>query len=188
MSNKKTEPIDKATATIKKSTTTDALKVSVTSSVAAAMAQSTNWVAATGVQTTVNTWSGVAVSIGANATVISGLRAQLAVAEAKQEGLRRDWTAARRQMLSAVTVFCGGSADKVTGFSLDVVSYSRIGALAAPTELAVNPGPVAGEVASKWARGLATHGFLVQHATDPTNAATVSRPSPAPSAASRSAG
>lgn len=140
------------------------------------MAQSTNWVAATGVQTTVNTWSGVAVSIGANATVISGLRAQLAVAEAKQEGLRRDWTAARRQMLSAVTVFCGGSADKVTGFSLDVVSYSRIGALAAPTELAVNPGPVAGEVASKWARGLATHGFLVQHATDPTNAATVSQP------------
>ena len=81
-------------------------------------------------------------------------------------------------MLSTVTVFCGGSADLVTGFNLDVVSHTRIGALAAPIDLAVNPGTVPGEVVAKWTKGLAIHGFVVQHATDPTNAATISAPTP----------
>jgi hypothetical protein len=79
-------------------------------------------------------------------------------------------------VISTVTVFCGGSADKVKGFNLDVVTHARIGALAVPTDLTVNPGKVLGEVLAKWARGLAKHGFVAQHATDPSNAATISAP------------
>ena len=159
---------------MKKSTATDALKVSVTHSLAQAMQQSPDWASATDVQSAVKVWGKDADSIDANAKAIANLRAQLKAAEAQQEGLRRDWQASKKQVLSTVTVYCGGSADKVKGFNLDVVTRARLGALATPTSLAVNPGKVQGEVVSSWAKGLATHGFLVQHATDPTNAATVS--------------
>ena len=178
MSKAKKPPVDRAVATIKKGMVTDTLKVSVTSSVSQAMAQSPDWAAATDVQTAVKAWSADAAAIDSNAKVIAGLRAQLAVAEAKQQGFRRDWAASKMQVVSAVTVFCGGSADKVKGFNLDVVSRSRLGALEAPSNLTVNPGTVLGEVVGKWAKGLATHGFVVQHATDPTSVATISAPVP----------
>ncbi len=176
MSKANKPPVDRAVATIEKSMKTDTLKVSVTASISQAMAQSPDWAAATDVQTAVKAWSADAVAIGANATVIANLRAQLAVAEAKQEGLRRDWGSSKMQVMSTVTVFCGGSAEKVAGFNLEVVSHARVGALGAPVDLTVNPGTVPGAVVSKWLKGLASHGFLVQHATDPTNAATFSAP------------
>ncbi len=155
---------------------TDALKVSVTHSLAQAMQQSPDWASATDVQNAVKTWGKDADSIDANAKVIANLRAQLKAAEAQQEGLRRDWQASKKQVLSTVTVYCGGSADKVKGFNLDVVTRARLGALPTPANLAVNPGKLPGEVVSTWDKGLAAHGFLVQHATDPTNAATISMP------------
>jgi len=71
-------------------------------------------------------------------------------------------------------VYCGGSADKVKGFFLDVVKHTTIGALAAPIGLVVNPGTVPGDVVSKWKKGVARHGFVVQHATDPSTPATIS--------------
>ena len=82
--------------------------------------------------------------------------------------------ASKKQVVTNVTVYCGGSADKVTGFSLEVITHGRIGLLAAPVDLTVNPGALPGEVESKWTKGVAIHGFVVQHATDPTNAATIS--------------
>ena len=166
--------INRAVATIKTSTTTDALKVSVTHSLAAAMPKSQDWAAATDVQAAVTVWTANADAMDANAKVIAGLRAQLGTAEAKQEGLRRDWAASRKQVVSCVTVYCGGSADKVKGFSLDVIRHGRLGALDAPVGLTVNPGAAPGEVVSKWTAGIAQHGFVVQHATDPGNAATIS--------------
>jgi hypothetical protein len=75
---------------------------------------------------------------------------------------------------SAVTVYCGGSADKVKGFSLDVVNRGRLGILPAPEGLSVNPGVEPGEVVATWPKGIYGHGFVVQHATDPSNPATVS--------------
>jgi hypothetical protein len=167
-------PVDKASATIKSSTNTDSLKVSVTATLAQTMAKSPDWAAATGVQTAVQAWTGSATAIGANTQTVQGLKAQLAAAEVKQRGLRRDWVAARKQVISSVTVYCGGSADKVTGFGLDVIAHGRIGLLAAPIDLTVNPGTLPGEVVCEWTKGVAGHGFVVQHATDPNNAATVS--------------
>jgi hypothetical protein len=46
--------------------------------------------------------------------------------------------------------------------------------LGAPVRLTVNPGKVVGEVVAAWTKGVAVHGFGLQHATDPTNAATLS--------------
>jgi hypothetical protein len=177
MSNKKAA-VDRAVATIRRATNTDALKTSVTHSLSQAMSQSPDWPAATDVQTAVKVWSTGADAIDANAKVIAGLRAQLTAAEAKQSGLRRDWFAAKKQVVSTVTVFCGGSADKVKGFTLDVVTRTAIGPLAAPIDVTVNPGTALGDVVSKWTKGLATHGFVVQHATDPSNAATISGSTP----------
>jgi len=175
MSNsKKKAAVDRAVATIKKATGTDALKVSVTGTIAQSMANSPNWGAATDVQTAVKAWTASAAAIGTNAQTISGLRAQLSTAEAKQLGLRRDWVASKKQVTTSVTVYCGGSADMVKGFNLDVITNGRLGLLDSPVGLAVNPGTVPGEVVAKWTKGIAVHGFVVQHATDPTNAATIS--------------
>ncbi len=167
---------DQATATIKKSTRTDALKVSVTNELSQAMPQSPSWAVALDVQAAVKVLAANAAALGANATLISTLRAQLATAEAKQQGLRRDWGAAKSQVTSTVTVFCAGSADMVASFNLDVESHARLGPLGSPVDLSVNPGKNLGDVVGTWEKGIAAHGFLVQHATDPTNPATISAP------------
>ncbi len=155
-----------AVATIKKKTNTDVLRVAVTHEITQAMPQSPNWSTATDVQSSVKTWGAGADALDANAKVIANLRAQLKAAEAKQLTLRRDWTAAKKQVLTNVTVFCGGSADMVKTFYVDVITRTRLGILPAPTNLTVNPGKVPGEVVSMWDKGVAGHGFLVQHATD----------------------
>ena len=178
MSNKKNAAVVKAVATIKKSMTNDTEKVSVTGSTAQAMQQSASWATATDVQASVKTWTAAATNLDTNAKAILALRAQLVAAELKQEGFRRDWAAAKTQVLSNVTVFCGGNPETVTGFNLDILSRARIGVLEAPINLAVNPGAGPGEAVGTWAKGVAIHGFVVQHATDPTNAATVSAPTP----------
>jgi hypothetical protein len=66
----------------------------------------------------------------------------------------------------------------VKGFNLDVVTHARIGLLGAPIDLTVKPGKAVGEVLAAWAKGVAGHGFLAQHATDPGNPATISAPVP----------
>jgi hypothetical protein len=163
---------------MKKATGNDAAKVSTTRSVTQAMKQSPDWAAATTVQTAVTAWNNAANAIEASATAIANLRAQLKNAEATLASQRRDWAASKVQVTTAVTVFCGGSADKVKGFNLDVVTHARIGLLGAPIDLTVNPGKDVGQVLGAWAKGVAVHGFLAQHATDPNTAATVSAPVP----------
>jgi len=171
--NKKA-PVDRATATLKKAAKTDAVKTSVSRTTGQAMQKSPNWGAATDVQSAVKVWTKNGDDLEANAKVIADLHAQLKVAEAKQLTLRRDWGASKRQVLSSVTVFCAGSADMVKSFTLDVITSGRLGALEAPIGLAVNPGTDLGSVKAKWPKGTARHGFVVQHATDPTNTATIS--------------
>jgi hypothetical protein len=176
MSKPKKAPVNRAVATIKQPMGTDAAKVSVTSSVSQAMAKSPDWVAATVVQSAVSAWTSDATALDANTKLIANLRAQLAVAESKQGELRRNWAASKMQVMSAVTVFCGGSADRVKAFNLDVVTRYKLGPLATPSNLAVNPGAQPGLGVAQWAKGPARHGFLVQHTTDPSNPATISAP------------
>jgi hypothetical protein len=119
-------------------------------------------------------WSAGAASIAAQATVVAGLRAQLKTATASLQTQRRDWQIAKTQVMSAVTGVAGGSADDVKAFGLDVESRARLGALAAPSDLTVSPAAVSGGVVVKWVKGVAQHGFLVQHATDPNTPSTYS--------------
>jgi hypothetical protein len=152
--------------------------VSTTSSVIQAMKQSPDWATATNVQAAVTEWSKAADAIEAGATGIANLRAQLKSAEAAQAARRRDWVTSKLQVTTAVTVFAGGSADTVKGFNLDVVTHARIGPLGAPIDLTVNPGKDPGQVLAAWAKGVAAHGFLAQHATDPGTVTTISAPVP----------
>jgi hypothetical protein len=170
----KKAPIDRAIAFIKQEAGTDAEKTSVTRTTREAMQKSPDWSAADKVQTAVVGWVQKADDLEANAALIANLRAQLEVAEAKQETLRRDWTAAKKEVTSSVTAFCQGSADKVKGFHLDVVTYRKRVLLDAPEGLEVNPGAWPGDVRAKWLRGLARNGFVVQHATNPSDPATIS--------------
>jgi hypothetical protein len=62
----------------------------------------------------------------------------------------------------------------VKGFNLDVIAHARIGLLGAPIDLTVSPGKDLGQARAAWMKGLARHGFLAQHATDPNQPATVS--------------
>src|ERR1700761_6649269 len=98
MSGSKTAPVDRAVAMIKTRTSTDALKVSVTGTLADAMAKSPNWAAATDVQTAVKGWTASADALDSNGQAIDALRAQLGVAVSKQRGLRRDWVAAKKHV------------------------------------------------------------------------------------------
>jgi hypothetical protein len=82
--------------------------------------------------------------------------------------------ASRKQVLSTVTVYCAGSADTEKGFGLDVVHRGRLGPQPTPVGLTVNPGTEPGEIVAKWTKGIAIHGFVAQHATDTSNAATLS--------------
>ncbi len=121
-------------------------------------------------------WSSDAASLDAGLTTIANLKAQLKTAVAAQRATRQDWAVSTAHMLSTATVFCSGSAEKVTGFGLDVETHQRLGALAAPADLTVNPGKGSGEAVASWTRGNALHGFVVQHATDAGNPASFSAP------------
>jgi hypothetical protein len=172
--SKTKKPVDSAVATIARSTTTDVLKVTVTHEIAAAMPQSSLWATSPTLQAACKAWDGDATAIDAQAKVVAGLRAQLKTAVATQLSLRRNWQVSKAQVLSIATGVCGGSADQVKTLSLDVASYRRLGLLPAPTGLAVTPGSLNGEVQAEWTRGLAARGFVVQHATNPADPATIS--------------
>jgi hypothetical protein len=176
MSKKQKPPVDRAVATIRKPRRSDAQKVSATRTTIKGMQQSPSWSQATDLQAVVKPWNATADAIEANATAIAGLRKQVNLAEAKQVTLRRDWEVETAHVLTTATVFCGGSADTVKSLGLDVVLRGRIGILGVPVDLAVSPGGVSGEVEASWTRGNARHGFLVQHATNPADPATVSAP------------
>jgi hypothetical protein len=175
MSNKKgTAPIDKAVPTITKPKKTDVQKVSCTRTTTQAMQQSASWATATDVQGAVKAWNKNADDLEANTKTIAAIKEQLKAAEAKQRTIRRSWRASTQQVLSTVNVFCEGSADLVKGLGVEVRSRTAAGALDAPADLTLATGKEAGEVGFHWLKGKATHGFVVQHATDPNNAATYS--------------
>lgn len=175
MPNKATaKPVDRAEPTIKKATTTDAQKVDVAHSTTASMAKSPLWASSPDVQAAASNWNHAADDIAGNGKVIADLRNQLKAAEAKQQGLRRNYRATKRQVLSSVSVACAGSADAVKGFSLDVITRGTAVLLAAPEGITTSPGEAVGEATARWSRGLARGSFLVQHATNPADPATVS--------------
>jgi len=174
MAKGKSKLVDHAEPTVTEATRTDAEMGSVAYSKVASMALSPLWAGSPDVQTAAKGWSKSADDLAANAKVIAGLKDQLSAAEAKQLVNRRSWRTAKRQVLIAVCLVCAGSADQVKAFSFGVITRVLASLLAAVTGITTALGKVTGSATAKWPRGLARHGFLVQHATDPANAATYS--------------
>jgi hypothetical protein len=138
------------------------------------MQSSPDWSASPALQAVVKTWSAAATSIDAQAKVAAGLRAQLKNTLATLASLRVDWQVAKTQVTSTATSVCAGSPDRVKALNLDVIVYARLGALAVPGGLSASPGTASGQVDLVWTRGDATHGWLVQYATDPATPASFS--------------
>jgi hypothetical protein len=170
----KKPPVDRAIATTHRSTRIDADKVKATRELAQAMPASPDWATSPTLQALVKAWSTDADSIEAQAKKLGDLRTQVRTAVAQQYALRRDWETTKAQVMSTVTGICGGSADRVKAFSLDVMNHARLGAQFVPAGLTVNPGKASGDVTAAWTRGKAIHGFLAQHATNPADATTYS--------------
>jgi hypothetical protein len=138
------------------------------------MKASASWPQAADVQTAVAKWSTAASDIAANAAVVAQLKDQLAAAVGKQRSLRHTWSVCTSQVLTSVDAFCANSPALIEGFGLVAVTNTAHALLGVPTDIATSPGPLPGESRLTWARGLAIHGFLVQHATDTGNPATMS--------------
>jgi hypothetical protein len=175
MSGKKNTPhVDRARPVIRVPKQTDAERVALTHSTSSAAKASPDWAAATDVQSAVIVWSKSADDLATNALQVGTLKGQLSLAEAKQRVLRRTWQTATTHVVSTVNMFAAGSVDTIKGFSLDVIGHTTAGAQLAPEQLQVALGKVPGSALASWKRGAAKHGFVVQHATDPGNPATVS--------------
>jgi hypothetical protein len=174
MSKRTKTAVDSARPAIRFSTRTDAEKVRVARTVTTAAKNGPGWATALDLQAAAKVWTHAADDMEANATVISGLRAQLAAAEGKQATLRRSWRAARRQVLSAADVLCAGSADDVKAYGFDTFTRMPGSAIAPPETVHTAPGKALGTVHVSWLKGSGRRGFVLQAATDVSNAATYS--------------
>ena len=174
MGTKQKAKSDTATPHITGPMRTDATRVATTRTQATAMEASPLWAGAPQLQTVTTGWTKAADAMEANGKVVADLKKKLAAAIADQHGLRRDWKAATLQVIATAASVCQGSVDQVRALGFETRTYSPVGELPAPTGLAVNPGKDLGEAVFSWKRGSATHGFIVQHATDVANLATIS--------------
>ena len=171
----KAKATDRAKPTIRAAASTDQEKVNVARATTAAAKTGPKWATATDLQAATKVWNQVSDDMEANATVITGLLGQLAMAEGKQLSLRRAWGAARQQVLSTADVLCAGSADDVHSAGFDVLTrITRNSPVAPPDTVHSEPGKAPGTVKVSWLRGSARHGVVLQYATDVSNTATYS--------------
>lgn len=128
---------------------------------------------------------GVAAALGLFATENGNLEAnnkkkaqlliQLQQIEADEITLRRRWGLRRLGVLHEVNIHCDGSKEKVQAFNLEVIDRKK------PPQATV-PEKVHGMMPRKKAAGVAwspvegAHGYMVQHATDPSDPATHAPP------------
>jgi hypothetical protein len=180
MSNRKgsASPVVRVRPSLGKPRKTSGQIVDTTHSSVAAMKASSEWANAADVQTAVAKWSTAADEIAGNAAIIAQLKDQLKAAVAKQRTLTHTWSVCTQQVLTSVDAYCANSPVKIQSFGLVAVTATAHALLDVPTDIASSPGPLPGESRFTWARGLAIHGFLVQHATDTGNPASFSPATP----------
>ena len=167
--------MDRATPVIRKTKRTDGEKISVTRAITSTMKTAPQWSASPVLQAANTAWNAAADNLENNAKVIATARNALAALEATQRAYRQDWKNAAKVMTSTVGVVSEGSPDTVHALGYDVVTHiAAIAQDVAPSGLVSLPAAAAGEALVSWQKGTARHGFLVQRATDPTNAGTYS--------------
>jgi hypothetical protein len=173
----KVKPIDRAQPTIRKPKGSDPEKIQVTRSTTAKMQGSLAWNQSPEIQAVATAWNKGADAIEANAKIVTDLRGKLALAEAEQRTLRRDWNATTRKVIATAAVYCQGSADQVHALGFDVRPHGSVGPVGVPAGITTTPGKELGEVLVRWERS-GRRSVAVQHATDVANAATFSAPIP----------
>ncbi len=161
----KAKPKESASPTSKLAFSTDAEKATCAGEHIAAMTGSPSWTLATDVQSASNTWGTVTASLATNEALINTTREALAAAYDVQVGLRIKWVAARRHVLSAVGVFCGGSSALIEGLGFDVLTHTVLD-IAVPSSIFTTPGVNPGEVDASWDESVNRHGFMLQHASE----------------------
>ena len=131
---------------------------------------------APGVQTAVDDFTVANDSLAANNKKKADLRLQLSQVEADEVTLARRWGIRRQGVLQAVNVFCDGSKEKVQAFNLGVATRTKLPPAVVPTNLhqAKTRKPTTLVVA--WDKTTQRHGYMVQHATNPNDAATYAAP------------
>jgi len=167
-------PVVRVRPSIGKPRSTSAQIVDTTHTSVAAMKASSSWANAADVQAAAAKWSTAADDIAANAALIAQLKDQLKAAVGKQRPLRHVWSVCAKQVLTSVDAYCANSPVMIESFGLVAVSITAHALLGVPTDIATSPGPLPGQSRLTWARGLAIHGFLVQHTTDAGNPAMIS--------------
>ena len=176
MSKNKGPQKDLAVPTVRQPKRRDSEKVILTNSMKQRLMASPDWAQATAVQTAFASLDQDAQKIAAITAQVQGLKDQLQTALTLLVGARRDWGTSLKHLLGTVEVFGKGSVDVVKGFGFEVRTTKTLGPLAAPTNLVLVRGKEAGSVKASWDKGPSSHGFVVQHATDPASPATFSTP------------
>lgn len=172
--NPKAQPVDHASATIKKATNSDPKKIEVGRAVVTGVLASPTIGSAPDVATNANKWTANIDALETNAKLTITLRSQVKTTAAKQRTLRRQWAASKKQLLTSVDLFAAGSADVMQAFGVDVITHETGAdpATIAPGNLVAGPGKKHGQVFSEWVSAIRGRHFVVQWATDPASPAT----------------
>jgi hypothetical protein len=163
-----------ATATFRKPYVTDADKITACTEQTAAMTAGPGWANATDLQKACAAWTATTTSIQTTGTTIEGFRAQMALAVVGMNTLRATWIANRKAVISALSLFCNGSAATINAFGADVFTHTVGGAILVPGGLSTMPGTSAGTVDFMFDDSVNRYGFVVQFASNTSDPTTFS--------------
>ena len=173
--------IDRATARFTEIMNTPAEKVLGAGVHIAAIKASPSWgqPTATDLQTATNAWATETATVAAGETLIASLEMQLATARSNQLGNLRRWGLRRQGVLSAVNVFCDGSKDTMKTLGVAVAEAAPHVDASVPVDLKSTKSKKTGIAGVRWyGTPLNRLGFVVQHATNPSDGTTYSAPIP----------
>jgi hypothetical protein len=169
-------PVDRATPTLKKPTAdTPAALVTSTNEAVVKITGSPGYAAAsTDVVTNTKALGTASTNLDANNQAKTKAAAALAQAEKNEPPLVRRVGAARRALIGAVDVFADGSKETVLGLGLEVETPQPAPEAGLPENLRPMKVLKSANASTRWDPMPGAHGYLLQHATNPSDATTYS--------------
>jgi hypothetical protein len=163
-----------ATATFRKPYATDDDKITACTDQTTAMTASPDWANASDLQKASAAWVATTTSMKTTSASIDGLRAQIAQLVVQLNTLRGTWIGNRKATISALSLYCNGSAKMIEGFGADIFTHTVGGAILVPGGLSTMPGLNAGTVDFMFDDTVNRYGFVVQFATNTADPTTFS--------------
>ena len=171
----KAKPASRVKPKLSKPKKTVVDKVSFTRSYTTSFKASPNWSTATELQGAVASWNSSADALEANAKLIAQLRDQLETAVLARRSQLEQWAADTQHVVSCVNVLAGGDAEVLHALGVEAVTSTTPRVSAVPGPIVIVPGAISGEAKVTWtASGTRHSGYVLQHATDVANPATIS--------------